>query len=169
MYWFLGDGELESNHGYIKLHTNSFSKNECEKLCKKLKFESKLQRKKENEYLVSIPRKAVSKFLDFIGDCPVADYEHKWRQVPYKNTNIEKYGIVSHSAKYPIIEKEWLRGDNTLYELAKKYKLDISGIKYHFDTHNIKWSLEKMTKGVSQYSLEGELIREWESGQQINK
>lgn len=167
LYWYLGDGELESSHGYIKLHTNSFTKKECESLCKKLGFKSKLQKKKEGVFLVSIPRSNVKNFLSYIGECPVKDYSHKWKQVPYKNKNIEKNGVRDHSSKYPKIVEDWFTKKYTLYQLSKKYDVDVTAIKNFFNKNSIYWKSCKTNKPILQLDLEGTVIKEWASGQEI--
>lgn len=172
LFWYIGDGELESSNGYIKLHTNCFSKDEVLFLCDKLKcFNSKILRKEKSkeEYLVTIPRNRVKLFLSFIGDCPFSDYSHKWKFVEYKNKNIEKNGIHFYSDIYPGIKEDFQTGNYTIYELHKKYNVPIKGIKNYFDVNNIIWKPISIKKEIVQYTLNGSIIQEWESAQEIKR
>ncbi len=126
LYWYIGDGEMESNNGYIKLHTNSFTKEEVDLLCSLLGLDSKPQRKEEDIYLVTVPRRKTKDFLNLIGSCPIQDYAHKWKEVPYKNKNIELNGVSNYKSVYPELLKDWETGKYTVYRLAKKYKQRLS-------------------------------------------
>jgi hypothetical protein len=168
--WYIGDGELERKDGYIKLHTDCFLKSEVDFLCNLLTdFEAKSSIKGKDQYIIYIPRKNVKKFLNYIGDCPFKDYEHKWSEIPYKNKNIEINGINFYYDLYSDIEKDYNSDKYTIYELSKKYKIPIKCIKNYFNTHNINWKIIDNRKPIIQYDLNGNFIREWESGQQIKK
>lgn len=169
LIWYLGDGELESNYGYIKLHTNSFTKNECKFLSEKLGFESKISLKEKNQWLVTIPRKKVKDFLKFIGECPVECYQHKWQEVPYKNKNIEKNGIKSYKHLYESILKEWNKGNTTVYTLSKKYNIPHKCIYHFFEMNSIHRENINIKKKINQYNMEDVLIKTWDSGSQIKK
>lgn len=169
LFWYLGDGELESSNGYIKLHTNSFSKEDNEKLCLKLGFESKLQKKKEGVYLITIPHKNTNNFLEYIGDCPVEKYLHKWRQVPYINKNIELNGVNNYSNLYESILNDWYTNNFTVYGLSKKYKIPHKCIYNYFEKNDIERFNIENKKKIFQYDLNGNFIKEWESGQEIKR
>lgn len=78
LMWYIGDGQLSKDRGFIKLHTNSFKLNEVEHLCKLLNiFKAKPVIKEQNQYVIYIPRKKVKEFLTYIGVCPFNDYKHK--------------------------------------------------------------------------------------------
>jgi len=168
--WYIGDGELESKYGYIKLHTNSFKKEDVEFLCEKLKkYNAKPSYKTKEQYIISIPRNKVKLFLEFIGDCPFSDYSHKWKFVEYKNKNIEVNGINHYNNIYPEIENDFKTGNYTVYTLHKKYNVPIKAIKNYLDNKNIKWEPINIKKSINQYDLEGNLIKEWVSGQEIKR
>ena len=170
LMWYIGDGELERHYGYIKLHTNSFTYEEVMFLCNKLgTFEAKPLKKVDNQYLVTIPRRNVKSFLSFIGDCPINDYLHKWLEVPYLNKNIELHGFTYYNELYPLIKKDFLSGGHTIYELSKKYSVPIKGIKNYFNTKKIDWKPVDTTKKVIQYDLNENVVREWNSGQEIKR
>lgn len=170
LFWYIGDGELESNYGYIKLHTNSFSKSEVDFLCSKLiDFEAKPLKKTNEQFLVTIPRKKVKIFLEKIEECPFNDYSHKWKFVEYKNKNIEINGINYYSDKFQSIINDFKTGDYTIYRLHKKYNVPINSIKNHFNKNQIEWNPIKLSKKILQFDLEKKLIREWDSGQEIKK
>lgn len=169
LYWYLGDGELESKNGYIKFHTNSFRKEECVILCQLLGFESKLQKKKENVYLITVPHRQVSIFLNFIGSCPVKLYQHKWKQVAYKNKNIELNGINKYSHLYQNILLDWKTDNYTVYGLSKKYKVPYKCIYNFFIRNNISRDNILINKKVGQFDIDDNLIKLWNSGQEIKR
>ena len=170
LFWYIGDGELESKYGYVKLHTNCFNKTEVDTLCYKLfKFNAKPLKKTDNQFLVTIPRNNVKKFLNLIGECPFEDYKHKWKFVEYKNKNIEKNGINYYSNIYPDIIKEYFSKGLTIYGLSKKYNVPIKAILNHFEKNNIKTISINIKKKIVQYDINENLINEWESGQEIHK
>ena len=171
LFWYIGDGELESRCGYIKLHTNSFSLDEVEYLCSKLGFNSDYFRKdiKSGQHIIRVPRRGVSKFLKLIGKCPFTDYSHKWKQVPYKNKNIEKFGVEYHTLKYPSILEDWNTGNYTIYRLSKKHDIDIGCIKNYFKSNNIAYNPINTKKIILQFSKDMVFIREWSSLAEINR
>jgi len=170
LFWYVGDGELDSVYGYIKLHTNSFKYEEILFLCEILsKYGAKPQKKKENEYLISIPRKKVKSFLKYIGTCPINDYLHKWNEVPYANKNIELNGINNYIDVYPDIINDFICNNETIYQLSKKYSVPIKCIKNHFNNNEIQWKPINNKKRILQYDLFGNVVNEWESGQEIKK
>jgi hypothetical protein len=170
LLWYVGDGELDSRYGYIKLHTNSFTYDEVVLLCNKLfQFDAKPLKKTNNQYLISVPRKKVKSFLSYIGKCPIDDYKHKWNEIPYRNKNIEKDGIKFYDGTYPLIVKDFISGRFTIYELHKKYNTPIKGIKNHFNKNNINWTPIDNKKKIIQCDLNNNVIFVWNSGQEINK
>ena len=170
LFWYIGDGELESKNGYIKLHTNSFTLSDVNFLISKLKnFEAKISKKVENQYIISIPRKCVKLFLKYIGNCPIKNYKHKWVFVDYKNKNIELNGIQNYSDVYPIIVNDFLSGNFTIYQLYKKYNVPINAIKNNFDRNGINWKPVVNKKKIIQYNIEGKELEIWECGQDISK
>jgi hypothetical protein len=90
LHWYLGDGHKDKGGYYIKLHTEGFKAKDVEMLALKLSNAvgipvkaHQLNLTSENPYVsykvVYISGKAnVAKFLDYIGDCPFAQYRHKW-------------------------------------------------------------------------------------------
>lgn len=170
LFWYIGDGELESNYGHVKLHTNSFTKNEVIFLCDKLKiFNARPSWKEDEQYIISIPRNKVKLFLEYVGKCPFTDYLHKWKFVEYKNKNIEINGIKFYSDVYPKIKKDFETNKYTIYQLHKKYNVPIKGIKNYFNNNNIKWLPIDTKKIIIQYNFNNTLIKEWESGQEIKR
>jgi len=170
LFWYIGDGELESKNGFVKLHTNSFTESEVDWLCSKLDlFKAKKLKKSENQFLVSIPRNKVKIFLLYIGNCPINDYKHKWIFVEYINKNIEKNGINYYIDEYPMVIEDFKTGEYTIYQLSKKHKIPIKAIKNHFDSNNIEWLPKILNKKIIQYDLNKIKIKEWSSGQEIKR
>lgn len=168
--WYIGDGELEKKYGYIKLHTNSFTYDEVLFLCELLSiFDAKPLKKNSGQYLVTVPRRKVGLFLEYIGECPINDYKHKWEFVPYKNKNIQINGFNNYNEIYPQIIIDHLTGNFTLYGLSKKYDVPIKAIKNHFNRNNIDWKPIDTKKRIIQYDLGGNPIKTWESGQEIKR
>jgi hypothetical protein len=170
LFWYIGDGELESRYGFIKLHTNNFTRDDVNFLCSLLvNFNAKEIRKNDNQYLISIPRKKVKSFLSFIGPVIFSDYKHKWEFVNYKNKNIEVNGINSYSLLYPLVVEDFNTGKFTIYQLQKKYNIPIKAIKNHFNVNNIEWSPKDNRKEIIQCDLNGKELKHWESGQAVTK
>lgn len=170
LFWYIGDGELQIKSGCIKLHTNGFTKPETEFLCKNLSgFEAKSKLKCKTQYIISIPRTRVRSFLNYIGDCPINDYKHKWSFVEYKNKNIELNGMKDYSNLYESIVSDYLTGTYTVPMLHKKYNIPTKCIYYYLDSHNIKRTRIDIKRAIIQYDLNGNMIREWESGNMIVK
>lgn len=170
LYWYIGDGELESNYGYIKLHTNSFTFNEVNFLCSKLNnYSAKPLKKIGDQYIIIIPRRFVRQLFDFIGDYPFEDYKHKWNFVNYRNKNIELNGINYYKDLYPTIINDFKSGGYTIYGLSKKYNVPIKAIKNHFDNNNINWSAKITNKTIIQCDLDGNHLKDWVSGREIKR
>lgn len=172
LMWYIGDGELESRHGFIKFHTNCFSKDGVIYLAGELKqFDADFFEKGvgSKQYIIRIPRRNVREFLKYIGDCPFNDYQHKWKFVEYKNKNIEINGVNDYNLLYPDIVKDWGSGQFTISQLSKKYNVHINCIKHHFNQNNIYWKPTKKEKGVLQLDKKGNIVNTWDSGQQIKR
>lgn len=92
LMWYIGDGSIQHDYknkstGLIKLSTNFFSKTEIENiLIPQLKiFEAYISKTDKNQFVIKIPRRKIKKFLTYIGNCPVKEYEYKWFVFDYKN------------------------------------------------------------------------------------
>jgi len=171
LFWYIGDGELESNSGYVKLHTNSFTFREVESMCEHLKrFEAKPLKKTEDQWLVTIPRKKVSLFLETIGESPFDSYAHKWKQVPYKNKNIEKNGFTYYDDKLLLIEKEWkrLRGAVNLNQLSRKFNVPYGSVRNYFKSKGINYDPVDTKKKVVRVSKDGSR-KVYDHGQQVKE
>ena len=94
LIWYLGDGGMRirrqnRNFPYqtLSLATNNFKK-ECieDILISQLKqFNARIESTvKNNQYIVTIPRRNIKDFLDYIGECPFEDYKYKWELIPYQ-------------------------------------------------------------------------------------
>jgi hypothetical protein len=170
LFWYIGDGELQSKGGFIKLHTNSFSYDEVTFLRDKLSlFDAKTYEKVKNQYILTIPRKKVKDFFNMIGECPIPDYTHKWLLVKYKNKNIEENGMKSYKDLLPLIVEDFIKNGDTLYQLHKKYNVPIKSIKHHFNHNNIKWVPKDCRKKILQCDINGNIIKEWDSASEIEK
>ena len=136
--WYLGDGCLQHHKNKkstdgIKLCTNSFDKNDIEKVLipQLLKYEAKIQYTDKKQPVIIIPRRKCDLFLNDIGNCPFDDYKYKWNIFPYKNKKIEKNGFkyISNEIKKIIIES-YKNGKSTR-NIAKENNLDQSLVIYY--------------------------------------
>jgi len=79
--WYIGDGYLHHRKGgkpSITLYTNAFPVGDVEWLVEKLKeFGFKSTRNPSNN-TIAISAYSTKAFLDYIGPCPVKEYEYKW-------------------------------------------------------------------------------------------
>lgn len=94
LYWYLDDGCLDKHNGTIILNTQGFLvKNlkeiilsqieeilNCKNKVKIHMWKCGLNRKP----IIRIPRRYTKKFLEYIGKCPVKEFEYKWNIKPYK-------------------------------------------------------------------------------------
>lgn len=169
LVWYIGDGELESKQGVIKLHTNSFLKSDIEKICEKIGYNSVCTYKEKEQYIIRIPRKSVKLFLETIGDCPFNDYQHKWKQVDYKNKNIEQNGTKKTIEKIDDLLKSWHTGLFTINELSKIYNLEYNSIVHWFKKLNISYNKISLCKEITQKDTNGVIIKIWKSAMEIEK
>lgn len=91
LVWYIGDGSLCTSKysQYIQLSTDCFPYEDVLYLCSQLsEFEAKSMKQKENVYRIYIPHHQIKNFLQYIGDCPFKDYQHKWNLKEYKNFSI---------------------------------------------------------------------------------
>ena len=92
LHWFLGDGCLSTNtktqQQYIELHTQGFSVDDIDFLVSSLnsigfkasRVKARLKKNSdEMTYKIAISPKSMTKFLKYIGECPVDSYKYKWK------------------------------------------------------------------------------------------
>jgi len=131
LHWYIGDGCLETNHKtkqqYIELHTQGFNESNIDLLVQKLndlgfiarKAKAKLNKLGHMTYKITISSKSMTKFLKYIGKCPVESYEYKWEildptyylyeEYIYSTGNIaEMLGKPSSSIR-KMVESEWFQ------------------------------------------------------------
>jgi hypothetical protein len=142
LYWYIGDGGLIQNYknettSELILNTNSFSSQEIDNiLLPQMILYNAYKRPKKNGYVIVIPRKSINLFFDFIGECPIDEYKHKWNVFPYKNKNIEKNGI----NKYENIISEIIlkrKNGEIPFKIAKDLKINTSVVKYYLKKNNL--------------------------------
>lgn len=161
LLWYIGDGSLDKQHGYIKLCTDSFDTKSLELLNSQLQdFKSWIN---YNNNRIFIKRIHCEKFLNHIGDCPIDTYKHKWELKKLKNKDIELLGPKDHSNFYDRIKKDFNTGDYTIYGLYKKYDVPIKCIKNHFDNNNITYNPVNNKVKIEQRSLNDDLVKIWDS------
>lgn len=159
LLWYIGDGYLNKN--YIKLSTDGFDTGDISILINLLRqFDPYTLNNR-----IYIPRHFIRSFLSYIGPCPVSCYNYKWDTTNISNSPPPS----SYEDIYPNIIKEFLAGSSTIYFLSKKYNVPITCIKNHFNKKNISWAPINNKKRIAQYDLLGNLIKVWESGQEIKR
>lgn len=174
LIWYIGDGGIvHSNRSeYVKLSTHAFDKMQMEQILlpQLSRFEPSLVKAdKETQFYIYIPRCCLPSFFEWIGRCPVKEYEYKWTLQPYKYKSVELYGVSDYSATYPVVVNEWMNENTTIYALSKKYKLPIRCIKDELTRRGIDWTPIDNKKPVVQYDLLDNPVRVWYSGQQIKR
>ena len=138
LIWYLGDGTLAKNstrtHGHILLCTDSFTKEDMEKylLPQLSNFSATLVEHGYNTYRIHIPHIKVKDFLEYIGPCPVKDYEYKWDVPEYKRKplryepEIEKQIIQAYKdgCSPGTIANYFQRDRTTILNCLERYGLD---------------------------------------------
>lgn len=134
LFWFIGDGSLLSSarSQTIKISTNNFTKNDVDKLTIKLcDFNARCRLHTKDQPIIFIPKVKIKKFLNFIGDCPVKDYSHKWNYINYKNKKFENKTQFNTQNIKSFLYQDFINGCD-LWQLHKKYKMEYNLIKYHY-------------------------------------
>jgi hypothetical protein len=161
LLWYVGDGSLDKSHGYIKLCTDSFDKDSLEFLNGQLQeWKSWINFTNNRIYIKRIFAKH---FLNYIGDCPVESYKHKWEIKQLKNSKIDEDGPIDHSLKYLDIVKDFKTEEYTIYRLYKKYGVPIKCIKNYFKNNNINFTPVNNRIRVEQKDLNDNHIKTWDS------
>lgn len=104
LIWYLGDGGLRTrikNHNYpqqtLSLATNNFHLECIEDILipQLIDFDARTEKTaNEGQYLITIPRRKIKDFLNYIGDCPFEDYQYKWNYVDYIRTHANDDQII---------------------------------------------------------------------------
>ena len=150
LIWYLGDGSLlkHERSQYIHLCTDNFRKEDIENiLLPQLKqFEPHLIEHGINQYRIYIPRRKIKDFLDYIGECPVKDYIHKWAYEEYKKKPFSNNPDNIH--KMIIAYKN----GSSLGTIAKYFEVDRATILYQLRKNNIDTNLNKFSKKEVDFS-----------------
>ena len=140
LIWYIGDGGIcnlkRSQH--IKLSTQCFNKEEQEDiLISQLSdFEASLTKgdmSKDHvqQYFILIPRRKMTEFFNYIGECPFTDYLYKWNFTEYSN-KISAPQI--ENEKYFI--KLYLLGLKCR-QIAEVFDVDFNTVKSYLVKNNI--------------------------------
>lgn len=79
LHWYLGDGYFEDKTS--KISTCGFTKDEIDKLSKALTnlgFKAAANKRSGGYYVIRFSKYYYKDFLNWIGNCPVNGYEHRW-------------------------------------------------------------------------------------------
>ena len=121
LIWYIGDGGLRTRtkqRNYpsqtLSLATNNFKK-ECieDILVPQLSiFDAYIEPTANKEqYLITIPRRKIEDFLDYIGECPFDDYKYKWNVIPYQRTKANDSIIIDlYNNGYTYTEMQRITG-----------------------------------------------------------
>lgn len=91
LIWYIGDGSIQQDYKYnrtslLKISTNNFLPEDIEDIIlPQLKGFEAYMRYNENKPVIIIPRRKIPEFLSYIGECPIQDYEYKWKVFDYKD------------------------------------------------------------------------------------
>lgn len=155
LIWYIGDGGIcnssKHNGQCIKLATNCFKKEEQETILlpQLINFEARLclagkgKHNNEQQYAIFIPRKHMRDFLDYIGECPFEDYQHKW--------NVKETLYNSYENSYKDWEDMYVSGV-TYNRIAKEYNADPTTVLKHLQ----KVGIYKKFVGYKQF------YKQWE-------
>jgi len=77
---YLGDGHLDKTDKYILISTQAFDTNSLENIIIKKLHDIKIECWLNKQNNIYIPKRSVSGFLNFIGDCPIECYKYKWKK-----------------------------------------------------------------------------------------
>lgn len=135
LIWYIGDGGLRTRKKGINfpqqalsLATNNFKKEYIEDILlpQLSEFDAYLEAtSNEGQYLITIPRRKISDFLSYIGDCPFDDYRYKWDIMPYvrnKANDEEIIKLYNNGFTYTQMENMTGCGRTTLITHIRKLK-----------------------------------------------
>jgi hypothetical protein len=157
LIWYIGDGCLNQDYinngtNSLKLATYCFDDNEIKEiLLPQLSiFDARIAYNENNKPYILIPRCKIDSFFNYIGNCPINEYKHKWNLKPYKNKNIEENGMKSYIKLCDNIINDFNSGLKP-YQISKKYNIDSSVVKYHL-----------CKVGLFKYNTENNILKLWE-------
>lgn len=81
LHWYIGDGSLHKTYGFIILCTDNFDNDSIFHLLMELKrtgFDATLAKSSKGYPRIRLNRENASRFLSWIGPCPVPELIHKW-------------------------------------------------------------------------------------------
>jgi len=169
LYWYIGDGCLLRNSRNkrsedIKLATYCFTVNDNQFLCNQLiQFKARINYNENNLPYIRIRKRESKTFLEYIGNNYPSCYAYKWDYSPY----INKQPVFTSEKLFTIIQQDYVNGESA-YALFKKYNVAINSIKNHLRKSNL-YIPKDMKKVICQYDLNNNLIKTWNSGQEIKK
>lgn len=135
LIWYIGDGCLSNlrDSQELVLATNCFSKENQEQILlpQLQNFEAKLRHCTKEQYRIIIPRRKIQNFLNYIGECPFADYQYKWDYKDYKHQYLP-----NDKKKEEQIISSFLSGCST-GSIAKFFGLDRTSVIKCLQRHNI--------------------------------
>lgn len=140
LIWYIGDGSLIQSHtSVIKIATQCFEKEEIEnillpqlKLFKaKIRISGYSKYTKKPQYAIYIPRKQISNFLNYIGECPLQEYQYKWNLNPYINKIPDNHKDLEFDICN--LYKEGM----PYYQIAKKYNIEPGVVRYYLIKNNL--------------------------------
>jgi hypothetical protein len=80
-HWHIGDGTLSSTHSYfvdIKLAAHSFTRDEREFLCDRVRDIGLTRPRTNNTGEIWVNRSKAQEFFEYISPCPLDYYSYKW-------------------------------------------------------------------------------------------
>lgn len=137
LIWYIGDGTLATGPNgsqELKLCTNNFDKDHLELIIlpQLREFEARIRHINKKQYHIVIPHKNIKKFLNYIGTCPIEEYNYKWNYREYKN-KMSFRDYKQYEKPIILLYKTGL----TYYKVAKYFNMEPSLVRYYLKKNGI--------------------------------
>jgi hypothetical protein len=138
LYWYIDDGSLEKVGGRIQLSTMSFKEIELitlilpqlEKILNAESGEIKIYIERGRYPKIHIPRRFVERFLNYIGECPIEEYDYKWKAAKYFKPYLAQRHRFWSEEELKLIDNEYAKGIEYLMEKTGRSYNAIKNKKY---------------------------------------
>ena len=172
LFWYLGDGSLNNNgnSSNINFATHCFDKTDIETVLMSQLYEynpvlvkAGVSKSGDIQYRLYIHREYITKFLNFIGKCPVKYYLYKWNVKQYKNTP----PLVHKDKEFVFISL--YKSGKSCYEIAKELGIEVNAVKYNIKKAGIYEPKERdKVKEIQVFTLLEEGLSTKEIGLKLN-
>jgi hypothetical protein len=112
-----------------------------------------------NNKRIYIKRIYVKQFLDYIGDCPVESYKHKWKVKQLKNCKIDEGGPDEYIHLYDAILNAY-NSKEPSSNLIHKFKIPYGVLRHILKTNKLKYINKELP--INQF-INNSYIKTWDS------